>query len=279
MPEATSPADPAVSTAAPIIELRQLSKWFGAQQVLRSVSLKVARSEVTCVIGPSGSGKSTLLRCINALEDHQEGEVLLEGEPVAAGRGGQGAARAPLAGRPRHAIAMVFQQFNLWPHMTALENVSQPLILVQKKPVEEARQIGRRVLDKVGLSAKLDAYPLQLSGGQQQRVGIARALAIDPAVILFDEPTSSLDPELIGEVLSVIKDLAREGMTMVIVTHEMSFASEVADRVIFMDEGAIVEEGPPSALFRNPKSPRLAQFLRTWVERSTLFHGGANAAP
>src|SRR5262249_46424331 len=246
------------------------------REVLRSVALQGARSEGPCVIGPSGSGTSRLLRCINAPEDHEEGEVLLEGEPVgAAERARRGAARAALAGRPRHAIAMVFQQFNLWPHMTALENVSQPLILVQKKPVEEARAIGRRVLDKVGLSAKLDAYPLQLSGGQQQRVGIARALAIDPAVILFDEPTSSLDPELIGEVLSVIKDLAREGMTMVIVTHEMSFASDVADRVIFMDEGAIVEEGPPSALFRNPKSQRLAQFLRTWVERSTLFHGGS----
>jgi polar amino acid transport system ATP-binding protein len=270
MPQAPPPTAPDRS----LIEVKALSKWYGPHQVLKAVSLSVERSEVLCVIGPSGSGKSTLLRCINRLEDYEKGEVLLEGVPIA-GAGPHKGRPEPGSGPPKHAIAMVFQQFNLWPHMTALENVTQPLILVQKKKPEEAHEIGRRVLDKVGLSAKLDAYPAQLSGGQQQRVGIARALAIDPAVILFDEPTSSLDPELIGEVLSVIKALVQEGMTMIIVTHEMSFASEVADRVVFMDEGAIVEEGPPSLLFRNPESRRLGQFLRTWVERSTLFHGVA----
>jgi polar amino acid transport system ATP-binding protein len=272
MPQAPPPS---TATGRSLIEVRGLSKWFGTHQVLKSVSLRVERSEVLCIIGPSGSGKSTLLRCINRLEDYQEGDVSLEGAPIdlVMPGGNRGKARS---GTRRHALAMVFQQFNLWPHMTALENVTQPLILVQTKRPDEAREIGRRVLDKVGLAAKLDAYPAQLSGGQQQRVGIARALAIDPAVILFDEPTSSLDPELIGEVLAVIKGLAREGMTMIIVTHEMSFASEIADRVIFMDDGAIVEEGAPGALFRTPKSQRLSQFLRTWVERSTLFHGGVS---
>jgi len=270
MPQAPPPS----SGTRSLIEVKALSKWFGPHQVLKAVSLGVERSEVLCVIGPSGSGKSTLLRCINRLEDYEDGEVLLEGVPIA-GTGPRRGRPEPASQPAKHAIAMVFQQFNLWPHMTALDNVTQPLVLVQKKKPEEAREIGRRVLDKVGLSSKLDAYPARLSGGQQQRVGIARALAIDPAVILFDEPTSSLDPELIGEVLSVIKALVQEGMTMIIVTHEMSFASEVADRVVFMDEGAIVEEGPPALLFRNPKSQRLGQFLRTWVERSTLFHGVA----
>jgi polar amino acid transport system ATP-binding protein len=165
---------------------------------------------------------------------------------------------------------MVFQQFNLWPHMTVLENVILPLVLVQKKSRSDAEAIGRRVLDKVGLTAKVNDYPMRLSGGQQQRVGIARALATDPTAILFDEPTSSLDPELVGEVLQVMKQLAREGMTMVVVTHEMGFAAEVADRVVFLDHGAIVEQGPPREIFRNPRSDRLRSFLQTWFERNTI---------
>jgi polar amino acid transport system ATP-binding protein len=261
--------------AGPLIELRKVSKWFGQNQVLNEVDLGVRRSEVLCVIGPSGSGKSTLLRCMNFLEDYQAGEILVEGRLLgyrldAAGR------RLPdsLANinALRRDIAMVFQQFNLWPHMTALQNVAQPLRLVLKRSRAEAEAIATSALAKVGLGGKTTAYPGQLSGGQQQRVGIARALAIDPAVILFDEPTSSLDPELVGEVLQVIRQLAAEGRTMVVVTHEMGFAAQVADRVVFMDHGNLVEEGPPERLFQDPQSDRLRQFLQSWKERSQLFH-------
>ena len=274
-----------MSTSPPLIELVGVSKWFGAQQVLSQVSFAVETSEVVCIIGPSGSGKSTLLRCMNFLEEHQEGEIYLRGEAV-------GYARDPRGGRVREKernlerlrrdLAMVFQQFNLWPHMTVLDNVAQPLILVHKKSAEEARERARRVLEKVGLRDKIGEYPLRLSGGQQQRVGIARALAVEPAAILFDEPTSSLDPELIGEVLSVMKELAEDGLTMVIVTHEMHFAAEVADRVIFLDRGMVVEEGAPGELFFNPKSERTRRFLETWIERNSLFldrQGARRPAP
>ena len=239
------------------IEVRGLCKSYGALRVLHDVDLRIERSEVVCVIGPSGSGKSTLLRCMNGLETIDAGHVLVEGRPLGGGV-------AP-------GIAMVFQQFNLWPHMTALHNVALPLIVAQHQPRPEAMQRAKAMLAKVGLQAKAAAYPGQLSGGQQQRVGIARALAIAPAVILFDEPTSSLDPELVGEVLQVIRQLASEGMTMVVVTHEMGFAAQVADRVVFMDHGAIVEQGPPAQLFRAPASERLAQFLQSWNERSQIF--------
>ncbi|HEY6431120.1 MAG TPA: amino acid ABC transporter ATP-binding protein [Acetobacteraceae bacterium] len=258
----------------PIIAADNLSKWYGTHQVLKSISLAVHPSEVVCVIGPSGSGKSTLLRCLNFLEDYGEGTVLVNGELLGyrAMADGRRVPDSPARiNRLRRGIAMVFQQFNLWPHLTVLENVTQPLILVQRKSREEAERTGRAMLAKVGLSDKLSAYPGQLSGGQQQRVGIARALAIDPSVILFDEPTSSLDPELVGEVLQVIRSLAAEGMTMVVVTHEMGFAAQVASRVVFIDHGAIVEEGPPETLFRAPRSERLRQFLQTWIERNALF--------
>jgi polar amino acid transport system ATP-binding protein len=250
----------------PLISAVNLSKSYGTHEVLRSVSLSVQRSEVVCIIGPSGSGKSTLLRCLNHLEPYDAGAVLVNGLPL-----GSGHADRVAANRASRRIAMVFQQFNLWPHMTVLQNVTQPLVLVHHKSRTDAEAIGRAVLTKVGLVDKLAAYPAQLSGGQQQRVGIARALAIDPAVILFDEPTSSLDPELVGEVLQVIRTLASEGMTMVVVTHEMGFAAQVATRVVFIDHGAIIEEGPPDTLFRTPRSERLRQFLQTWIERNALF--------
>ena len=258
----------------PLIELRGVSKWYGPLQVLTDINLAVERSEVLCIIGPSGSGKSTLLRCMNFLEQYQAGEVRVEGQLL--GYRIDGAGRRTPAGvaqvnAVRRDIAMVFQQFNLWPHMTVLQNVAQPLRLVLKKSRAEAEQIAAATLSKVGLAVKADAYPGQLSGGQQQRVGIARALAINPAVILFDEPTSALDPELVGEVLQVIRQLAAEGMTMVVVTHEMGFAAQVADRVVFMDHGQLVEQGPPSRLFHDPHSDRLRQFLQTWKERSQLF--------
>jgi polar amino acid transport system ATP-binding protein len=252
-----------------VISAVNLSKSYGTHQVLRSVSLSVRPSEVVCIIGPSGSGKSTLLRCLNHLEPYDAGEVMVKGVPLRH-RDGKRADTAAV-NHARRGIAMVFQQFNLWPHMTVLQNVSQPLVLVQRKSRSEADAIGRAMLTKVGLADKFAAYPAQLSGGQQQRVGIARALAIDPTVILFDEPTSSLDPELVGEVLQVIRTLASEGMTMVVVTHEMGFAAQVATRVVFIDHGAIIEEGPPDTLFRAPRSERLRQFLQTWIERNALF--------
>jgi polar amino acid transport system ATP-binding protein len=259
---------------AALLSVSNVSKWFGDHQVLNSVSLTVQRSEVVCIVGPSGSGKSTLLRCMNFLEEYQSGEILIQGKLI-------GYAATPSGQRVRDSernidalrrdIAMVFQQFNLWPHMSVLDNVAQPLILVYGKSKADAYAKARTVVEKVGLGDKIDEYPLRLSGGQQQRVGIARALAVEPAAILFDEPTSSLDPELVGEVLQVMKQLAREGMTMVIVTHEMHFAAEVADRVIFLDRGIKVEEGTPKEIFFNPKNERTRRFLETWAERNSLF--------
>jgi len=211
---------------------------------------------------------------VNFLEDFQQGSVTVRGKTVdyTTWRSGQGARdmRSNI-NQIRREVAMVFQQFNLWPHMTVLENVAQPLVLVHGNDRRQARERALHMLEKVGLTAKADEYPIRLSGGQQQRVGIARALAVEPAAILFDEPTSSLDPELVGEVLQVMKGLAREGMTMVVVTHEMHFAAEVADRVIFLDDGAKAEEGVPSEILLNSRNERTRRFLQTWVERNSLF--------
>ena len=242
------------SAAGSSIQIRGMHKYFGANHVLRGIDLDIAARERVCVIGPSGSGKSTLLRCINALEDMSAGEVTVGGHAVDL-RSGHG------VNAMRAAVGMVFQRFNLFPHKTALENVMIGPLVVRKQDAAHARGLALRLLARVGLSDKAQAYPGALSGGQQQRVAIARALAMEPAVLLFDEPTSSLDPELVGEVLAVMKDLARDGMTMVVVTHEMDFAREVADRVVFMDQGQIVEQGPPQRLFGDPREARTRAFL------------------
>src|SRR3954463_11525014 len=224
-----------------MIVLRDVHKSFGAVQVIRGISAEVKRGEVVCIIGPSGSGKSTILRCINGLERHDGGSITVDGQTVDRNAGSITAVRTQ--------VSMVFQRFNLFPHRTALENVVEGPIFVKREPRAEALERGRALLARVGLAEKETAHPHALSGGQQQRVAIARALAMQPKAILFDEPTSALDPELVGEVLSVMRSLAEEGMTMVVVTHEMGFAREVADRVLFLDQGVIVEEGPPEDLF------------------------------
>ena len=247
----------------PMIRCDDVHKRFGRLEVLRGVSFDVAKGEVVVIAGPSGSGKSTLLRCINHLEAVNKGRVYVDGQPVGyrevKGKFVEKSERD--VARMRASIGMVFQRFNLFPHLTALGNVIGAPIHVRKMGRSEAREAGRAMLEKVGLGDKLDAYPAQLSGGQQQRVAIARALAMEPKVMLFDEPTSALDPELVGEVLEVIKSLARDGMTMIVVTHEMGFAREVADRLMFMDEGVIVEEGPPEQFFNNPQHERTKLFL------------------
>jgi polar amino acid transport system ATP-binding protein len=267
-------ANVGVSVEWDLIEVSHLSKWYGTHQVLKDVSFAVRPSEVVCIIGPSGSGKSTLLRCVNFLEDFQQGSVTVCGKTVDFTAWRSGAAireTKSKINKIRREVAMVFQQFNLWPHMTALENVAQPLVLVHGNERRQARERALYMLEKVGVAAKANEYPIRLSGGQQQRVGIARALAVEPAAILFDEPTSSLDPELVGEVLQVMKRLAREGMTMIIVTHEMHFAAEVADRVIFLDDGIKIEDGAPSDVLLNSGNERTRRFLQTWVERNSLF--------
>ena len=248
----------------PMIRIEGLRKSFGALEVLKGIDLTVARGEVVCLIGPSGSGKSTLLRCVNFLEEPTAGRVTLDGEPVgyrvdAAGRRVRESARRINAMRAR--IGIVFQSYNLWPHKTALGNVIEALVVVRRRPAAEARQVGLTMLERVGLREKADEYPSRLSGGQQQRVAIARALAMEPEVMLFDEVTSALDPELVGEVLKVMRALAADGMTMVVVTHEMGFAREVADRVVFMDGGVIVEEGPPAVVLGRPRNERTRRFL------------------
>ncbi len=257
------------ATALPI-EVRGLAKRFGDVEVLRGIDLQVQPSEVVCVIGPSGSGKSTLLRCIAFLEIYDEGEVRIEGRLLGY-REGDGPRR--LSGEReinevRACLGMVFQHFNLWPHMTALGNVTEALRVVKRMSRAQADEAGLDALRKVGLQGQARQYPGQLSGGQKQRVAIARALALQPRVMLFDEPTSALDPELVGEVLSVMRQLAADGMTMVVVTHEMGFAAHVANRVVFMDEGRIVEQGAPADVLTAPRSVRLKQFLNTWRERS-----------
>ncbi|WP_123041530.1 amino acid ABC transporter ATP-binding protein [Cohnella candidum] len=240
-----------------MIQLKGITKSFGRHQVLKGVDVTVNKGEVVAILGPSGSGKTTLLRCVNFLEKPSSGEIRIGTERIDC----KSASKKDIQAL-RRKTAMVFQQYNLFRHKTALENVMEGLVIVQKVPKEEARERSIRLLEKVGLGNKLDAYPSQLSGGQQQRVGIARALALNPEVILFDEPTSALDPELVGEVLAVIRKIAKEGITMIIVTHEMGFAQDVANHVIFMDEGVVVEEGTPNEIFSSPKEERTKQFLK-----------------
>ncbi|MED5814538.1 amino acid ABC transporter ATP-binding protein [Mycolicibacterium sp. 050232] len=246
-----------------MVRAETVCKNFGALHVLKGVTLDVGRGEVLCMVGPSGSGKSTFLRCINHLEQVNAGRLYVDGELIGyRERGGKLHEMAPRdAARQRRDIGMVFQHFNLFPHRTALENIIEAPIRVKKVKKDAAVARAKDLLDQVGLAAKADAYPAQLSGGQQQRVAIARALAMNPKLMLFDEPTSALDPELVGEVLAVIKKLAGEGMTMVVVTHEMGFAREVADKLVFMDGGVIVESGPPREVMANPKHERTKEFL------------------
>ncbi|XID90912.1 amino acid ABC transporter ATP-binding protein [Paenibacillaceae bacterium WGS1546] len=239
-----------------MIEIAKLTKSFGRNPVLKGIDLKVQKGEVVAILGPSGSGKTTLLRCLNYLEKPDEGRVAIADYSVDCRH-----ARKKDIHQLRQKSAMVFQQYNLFKHKTAIENVMEGLIVVKKLPKEEARAIALEHLRKVGLDNKKDAYPSQLSGGQQQRVGIARALALNPEVILFDEPTSALDPELVNEVLATIRKIAKEGITMIIVTHEMAFAQDVASHVVFMDQGAIVEQGAANELFNNPKEERTKLFL------------------
>jgi polar amino acid transport system ATP-binding protein len=240
--------------AEPIVHVSNLHKWFGMLHVLRDISLSVQPREVVCVIGRSGSGKSTMLRCINFLEEPSEGEIEIHGLKIPAR--GKGREHARLIHEARLMTGMVFQEFNLFPHMTVLENVIEGPITVKGMARGKAIEIGEEKLDNVGLLFKKDEYPIRLSGGQKQRVAIARALTMEPKVMLFDEPTSALDPELIGEVLSVMKKLAKEGTTMLVVTHEMGFAREVADRVLVMADGEIIEDSKPSDLFSKPKDLR-----------------------
>jgi polar amino acid transport system ATP-binding protein len=244
-----------------VIEIEDLHKHFGPVRALDGVSLSVAAGEVVCLIGPSGSGKSTLLRCINFLEEPTSGVVRVDGRRVGWSDGGARRASARELARTRAAIGMVFQHFYLWPHMIALENVIEGLVTVKGMPVSEAATRGRALLEKVGLADKMEAYPEHLSGGQRQRVAIARALAMDPRVMLFDEPTSSLDPELVGEVLRVMEQVAGEGMTMLVATHEMGFARQAADRVVFLDQGKILEIGTPEEVFGRPRHERTRRFL------------------
>ena len=237
-----------------MIEIDGLQKSFGANRVLDGISLSIRQGQVVCIIGPSGSGKSTLLRCVNGLESYEGGEVRVLGRRVDR--------NSPEIRATRQQVTMVFQRFNLFPHRTALENVTEGPIFAAGEDRASAEKHARELLARVGLTGKESSYPSQLSGGQQQRVAIARALAMRPKAVLFDEPTSALDPELVGEVLTVMRNLAREGMTMAVVTHEMGFAREVADHVVFMDKGRVVEEGPPAELLTAPREPRTQDFLR-----------------
>ncbi|WP_321901887.1 amino acid ABC transporter ATP-binding protein [Paraburkholderia tropica] len=261
-------------SALPILQLRAVGKSYGANRVLKGIDLDIMRGEIVTLIGPSGSGKTTALRCMNFLEAYDEGEVWIKGQLLgyrSSGRTPRDHDSEASIAEVRRPVAMVFQQFNLWPHMSVLDNVAAPLVLAKKMPKRDAREKARKALERVGMGHKADAWPASLSGGQQQRVGIARALAIEPEVMLLDEPTSALDPELVEEVLNVIRSLAQDGMTMVMVTHEMSFAAKISDKVVFMEAGAIVEAGPPAQLFGNTRTPRLQQFLKPWLERSLTF--------
>ena len=240
-------------TEEAIVQIHNISKSFDAVQALRGVSAHVDRGEVLVIIGPSGSGKSTLLRCVNGLEKADSGRIIIDGIDITDHRTNINEVRAE--------VGMVFQQFNLFPHLTTLQNITLAQKVVRKRRKEEAQEIARELLAKVGIPEKADNYPQQLSGGQQQRVAIARALAMNPKIMLFDEPTSALDPEMITEVLDVMLDLAREGMTMMVVSHEMGFARAAADRIIFMDEGQVVEEGTPRKFFEAPEHERTKQFL------------------
>jgi polar amino acid transport system ATP-binding protein len=249
-----------VSDAEPILRLQGVGKRFGKLQVLRGIDLEIKRGEVVCVLGPSGSGKSTLLRCINLLEPPEEGRILLEGTEITGPEAAEGVDFV------RRRVGIVFQQFNLFQHKCALDNVALAQEKVLERSEAEAKEKGRSLLDRVGMADKVEEFPDRLSGGQQQRVAIARALAMDPHVMLFDEVTSALDPELVKEVLDVMRELAREGMTMIVVTHEIGFAREVASRVVFMDEGLVVEEGPPAQVLDDPKEGRTRRFLGLVLE-------------
>jgi len=246
-------SDTATGDAPAAIEVRALHKSFGDLEVLKGIDFHVDRGEVVCVIGPSGSGKSTLLRCVNRLEEPTAGRIYIEGEDITDIDAD--------VDQLRSRIGMVFQSFNLFPHLSVLRNLTIAQRRVRGRSKNEARRIARDNLERVGLSDKVDAYPSHLSGGQQQRVAIARALSMEPDMMLFDEPTSALDPELVGEVLSVMRDLAEEGMTMMVVTHEMGFAQEVGDRVVFMDAGVVVEEGEPVQVLTDPQHERTQRFL------------------
>jgi len=260
----SNPTGSATTSGQPMVQISKVQKYYGSLHVLRGVDMEIRSGEVVCVIGPSGSGKTTLLRCINFLETYQDGRIYVDGQLV-----GYREKNGKLSSAPEREIAklrtetaMVFQQFNLFPHMTALRNVTFGPTKVRKVSKSQAEQRGLELLDRVGLADKANVYPNQLSGGQQQRVAIARALAMSPKVMLFDEVTSALDPELVGEVLGVMKALAADhGVTMIVVTHEMQFAREAADRIIFMDQGVVVEEGAPAQVIDNPQSDRLKTFL------------------
>jgi polar amino acid transport system ATP-binding protein len=262
---AMNPASAASSGVLPMVDAQEVHKYFHRNEVLRGISMQVAKGEVVVLIGPSGSGKTTFLRCINHLEKINKGRIYIEGHLIGYREqtdGGLVEDSERNIARVRAEIGMVFQRFNLFPHMTALENIIEAPIHVKGVPREQAIARARELLAKVGLAEKADAYPARLSGGQQQRVAIARALAMDPKLMLFDEATSALDPELVGEVLRVMRQLAEEGMTMIVVTHEMGFAREVSDRVIFMDGGVIVEQGAPDQVIGNPQQERTQSFLR-----------------
>ena len=261
--------DATLAPGLPIVSGRRVGKLFGDFRALTEVSIDVAEGEVVCIIGPSGSGKTTFLRCLNQLERIDEGALWLDGELLGWRLEADRLHPLPEAeiARQRRKTGMVFQRFNLFPHMTALQNITEGPVQVLREPRGQAEDRGRRLLARVGLAEKASSYPKDLSGGQQQRVAIARALAMNPKVMLFDEPTSALDPELVGEVLSVMKDLARAGMTMVVVTHELGFAREVADRVVFMDQGRVVETGPARDLMDAPKEERTRNFIRSVAGR------------
>lgn len=248
-----------------VLEISGLTKSFGSNLVLDGVSLSVAKGQTVCLLGPSGSGKSTLLRCVNWLEKPDTGAVYLSGRRIGIREGGVIPMSSAELARERVRIGMVFQHFNLWPHLTVIQNLIEAPVHVQKRNRDEVLAEAEVLLERVGLSAKKNDFPSRLSGGQKQRVGIARALAMKPELLLFDEPTSALDPELVGEVVAVMKTLAESGSTMLVVTHEMGFARETADEVVLMDAGRIVESGKPSAFFKKPKTERAQQFLQRYV--------------
>jgi polar amino acid transport system ATP-binding protein len=254
-----------MNTGAPVLEVRGLTKSFGDHLVLDGINLEVGRGETVCILGPSGSGKSTLLRCLNWLETPDSGTVVLSGERLGMLPGGNIRMGDAALARMRTRIGFVFQHFALWPHLTAIQNVMVAPLHVLRRPRDEARAEAEALLKKVGLSDRADYFPARLSGGQKQRVGIARALAMKPELLLFDEPTSSLDPELVGEVLVVMREIARDGMTMVVVTHEMGFAREAASRIVFIDHGRVVETGAPEVFFDNPQTDRARQFLMRYA--------------
>ena len=256
-----------LESQSPLVVARNVHKSYGDNEVLKGIDLDVKPSEVVVILGPSGSGKSTFLRCINHLEDIDRGWIMVGGEQIGYELRGEKLHKLPekAIARQRRDIGMVFQQFNLYPHMTVLQNIVEAPIGVHKESRQDAEKYARELLQKVGLSDKADAYPRHLSGGQQQRVAIARALAVKPKLMLFDEPTSALDPELVGEVLSTMRDLAQQGLTMIVVTHEIGFAKEAADRVVFMDRGYVVEQGSAQEVLVNPQHPRTQAFLSRFI--------------